>query len=158
MSHLAPMLVRGRGSSWTFGLLGALGFGLVKVVICLFVNAQPDSLHYEFAHTDTLGAVVCSVWLVGALVSSSLAGLASGHLGRGVMAGVVMGGLSGLTYTFITNTLSPSWYGSPAAYGPVPLLFSVFGLGLILSIFGIGVGAVVGLLGGTIGAIISKRH
>ena len=156
MSHIAPMVVRGRGSSWTFGLLGTLGFGLVTGVICLFVNAQPDSLIYVSAHTDALGAVMCSVWLVGALVISSLAGFASGQLGSGVVAGVVMGGFSGLTYTFITNILSPDWYGSPITHGPAPLFFSIFVLVLILSI--IGIGALVGLLGGTIGAILSKRH
>ena len=48
---MARVAVRGRGSSWKFGLVGALGFGLVTVVICLFVNAQPDPLTYEFAHT-----------------------------------------------------------------------------------------------------------
>lgn len=158
MSHMARMAVRGRGSSWKFGLVGTLGFGLVTVVICLFVNAQPDPLTYEFAHTNTLGAVVCSVWLVGALVISSLAGLASGHLGSGGVAGVVMGGLSGLTYTLITNILSPYWYASPITYGPVPFLFSICGLGLILSIFAMGVGALVGLLGGAIGVTISKNR
>jgi hypothetical protein len=152
------MVVGGRGSSWKLGLVGALGFSLVTVVICLFVNAQPDSSTYEFAHTDTLGAVVCSVWLVGMLVSSYLAGLASGHLGGGVVAGGVMGGFSGLTYTLITNILSPYWYGSPITYGPAPLFFSIFVVGMILSIIGIGIGALVGLLGGTIGAIISKNR
>jgi hypothetical protein len=158
MSHVVRMVVRGRGSSWLFGLLGTVGFGLVTVVICLFVNAQPDSLTYMFAHTDTLGAVVCSVWLVGALVISYLAGLASGHLGSGVVAGLVMGGLSGLTYTLITNTLSPYWYGTPIAWGPWPLFFSIVVVGVILGVFGIGIGALVGLLGGSIGAIVSKHQ
>jgi hypothetical protein len=135
-----------------------LGFSLITVVICLFVNAQPDSSTYLSAHTNILGAVVCSVWLTAVLVISYLAGLASGQLGGGVVSGVVMGGLSGLTYTLITNLLSPSWYGSPAAYGPVTLFFSIVGIGVILSIIGIGLGALVGLLGGTIATTISKRH
>ncbi len=123
---MSRMVVRGRGSSWKLGLVGTLGFSLVTVVICLFVNAQPDSSTYIIAHTNTLGAVVCSVWLVGALVISYRAGLASGQLGGGGVAGLVMGGLSGLTYALITNILSPYWYGSPIAYGPVPLFFSIF--------------------------------
>ena len=69
-----------------------------------------------------------------------------------------MGGLSGLTYTLITNILSPYWYGTPITWGPGPLFFSIGGLGLILSIFGMGIGALVGLLGGAIGVIISKNR
>jgi hypothetical protein len=157
MSHLVRMLVGGRYSSWTFGLFGTVGFSLVTVAVCLFVDAQPDSATYMNVHTNTLGAVICSVWLAGASALSYLAGVASGHLGGGVVAGVVMGGLSGLTYTLITNILSPYWYGSPIAYGPVPLFFSIFFVGMIVSIIGIGFGALVGLLGGTI-ATISKNH
>lgn len=155
---MSRIVVRGRGPSWKFGLVGTLGFGLVTVVICLFVNAQPDSSTYMIAHTNTLGAVVCSVWLVGALVISYRAGLASGQLGGGVVAGLLMGGLSGLTYVLITNILSPYWYGSPIAYGPVPLFFSIFVVGMILSIIGIAIGALVGLLGGTIATTISKNQ